>query len=134
MFLPFGTDMKIAVMLMTLATLATFHASAIARSSGLFEDNELNYLGFILQKILFFVFILVMLHFKTGLVGFVVAHLVSNYSCGPSTTSSFPEFYTKVKLQVDLPLWKELFFSAVPMGGGVMLRQLAFILIFLCWD
>ena len=36
-----------------------------------------------------------------------------------------PSFYTKVKLQVDLPLWKELFFSAMPMGGGVMLRQLA---------
>jgi O-antigen/teichoic acid export membrane protein len=26
---------------------------------------------------------------------------------------------------VDLPLWKELFFTAIPMGGGVMLRQLA---------
>ena len=78
-FLPFGNDMKIAVMLMTLATLGTFHGAGYSAVLRAFEDNELNYLGFILQKILLLAFILVMLHFRTGLVGFVVAHLVSNF-------------------------------------------------------
>ena len=85
----------------------------------------MNYLGFILQKILLFVFILVMLHFKTGLIGFVIAHLVSNVLLWNFYHLLVSRFYTKVKLQVDLPLWKELFITAIPMGGGVMLRQLA---------
>src|SRR6478672_3864702 len=50
-FLPFGNDMKIAVMIMTLATLGTFHAAGYSAVLRAFEDNELNYLGFILQKI-----------------------------------------------------------------------------------
>ena len=125
LFLPFGNDMKIAVMLMTLATLATFHAAGYSAVLRAFEDNELNYLGFILQKILFLSFILVMLHFRTGLVGFVVAHLLSNLFMWTFYHFLVSKFYTKVKLKIDLPLWKELFFSAVPMGGGVMLRQLA---------
>ena len=78
LFLPFGNDMKIAVMLMTLATLGTFHAAGYSAVLRAFEDNELNYLGFILQKILFLALILVMLHFRTGMVGFVTAHLLSN--------------------------------------------------------
>src|SRR5678815_1026629 len=125
LFLPFGNDMKIAVMLMTLATLGTFHAAGYSAVLRAFEDNELNYLGFILQKILFLSFILVMLHFRTGLVGFVVAHLLSNLFMWTFYHFLVSKFYTKVKVKIDLPLWKELFFSAVPMGGGVMLRQLA---------
>jgi O-antigen/teichoic acid export membrane protein len=125
LFLPFGNDMKIAVMLMTLATLGTFHAAGYSAVLRALEDNELNYLGFILQKILFLSFILVMLHFRTGLVGFVVAHLLSNLFMWTFYHFLVSKFYTKVKLKIDLPLWKELFFSAVPMGGGVMLRQLA---------
>jgi O-antigen/teichoic acid export membrane protein len=125
LFLPFGNDMKIAVMLMTLATLGTFHAAGYSAVLRAFEDNELNYLGFILQKILFLSFIVVMLHFRTGLVGFVVAHLLSNLFMWTFYHFLVSKFYTKVKLKIDLPLWKELFFSAVPMGGGVMLRQLA---------
>ena len=124
-FLPYGTDLKIAVMLMTAGTLATFHAAGYSAVLRAFEDNELNYLGFILQKILLFVFILVMLHFKAGLIGFVVAHLVSNVLLWNFYHLIVSRFYTKVKLQVDLPLWKDLFLTAIPMGGGVMLRQLA---------
>ena len=78
LFLPYHAEVKIALLLMTFATLATFHAAGYSAVLRAFEDNELNYLGFILQKILLFAFILVMLHFRTGLLGFVIAHLVSN--------------------------------------------------------
>lgn len=124
-FLPFGNDMKLAVFLMTVATMATFHGAGYNAVLRAHEDNELNYLGFILQKIFLFVAILAMLHFKAGLVGFVVAHLLSNILLWAFYHLLVSKFYTKVKLQIDLPLWRELFFSAVPMGGGVMLRQLA---------
>ena len=40
LFLPFGNDMKIAVMLMTLATLCTFHAAGYGAVLRAFEDNE----------------------------------------------------------------------------------------------
>ncbi|HEU0208545.1 MAG TPA: flippase [Candidatus Udaeobacter sp.] len=125
LFLPYHTDVKIALVLMTFATLATFHGAGYSAVLRAFEDNELNYLGFILQKILLFVFILVTLHFRTGLIGFVVAHLLSNVLLWNFYHILVSRFYTKVKLQVDLPLWKELFLTALPMGGGVMLRQLA---------
>lgn len=125
LFLPFGNDMKLAIMLMTLATMATFHGAGYNAVLRAFEDNELNYIGFILQKILLFVFILIMLHLRTGMVGFVVAHLLSNMFLWAFYHLLVSRFYTKVKLRIDLPLWKELFFSAIPMGGGVMLRQLA---------
>ena len=124
-FLPYRMEMKIALVLMTFATLATFHGAGYSAVLRAFEDNELNYLGFILQKVLLLIFILVMLHFKTGLIGFVMAHLVSNLLLWNFYHIIVARFYTKVKLRVDLPLWKELFFSAIPMGGGVMLRQLA---------
>ncbi len=124
-FLPFSLQVKVALILMTLATLATFHGAGYSAVLRAFEDNELNYLGFILQKILLLVFILVMLHFKTGLIGFVSAHLLSNVLLWNFYHILVSRFYTKVKLRMDLPLWKELFFSAIPMGGGVMLRQLA---------
>ena len=124
-FLPYHAEVKIALLLMTFATLATFHAAGYSAVLRAFEDNELNYLGFILQKILLLGLILVMLHFRTGLIGFVIAHLVSNVLLWNFYHILVSRFYTKVKLQVDLPLWKELFLTALPMGGGVMLRQLA---------
>ena len=59
------------------------------------------------------------------MVGFVSPTCFRTCSCGAFYHIIVSKFYTKVKLRIDLPLWKELFFSAVPMGGGVMLRQLA---------
>lgn len=124
-FLPYGNDVKIAVMVMTGATLATFHAAGYSAVLRAFEDNELNYVGFILQKVLLLGFILITLHYRTGLIGFVVAHFVSNVLLWGFYHVLVARLYTKVKLRVDLPLWKSLFFSAIPMGGGVMLRSLA---------
>jgi O-antigen/teichoic acid export membrane protein len=125
LFLPYHADVKIALLLMTFATLSVFHAAGYSAVLRAFEDNELNYLGFILQKILLFSFILIMLHFRTGLIGFVVAHLVSNVILWNFYHILVSRFYTKVKLQVDLALWKELLLTALPTGGGVMLRQLS---------
>ncbi len=124
-FLHFGTDVKIATLIMSFATLATFHSAGYSAVLRAFEDNELNYIGFIVQKILLLGFILLAIHFKTGLVGFVAAHLVSNLLLWYFYHLVVAKFYARCKLKVDLPLWKSLLLSSIPMGGGVMLRQLA---------
>jgi O-antigen/teichoic acid export membrane protein len=124
-FLHYGIDVKIAALVMSFATLATFHGAGYSAVLRAFEDNELNYIGFILQKILLLVFILVAIRLKTGLVGFVTAHLVSNVLLWNFYHIVVSKFYARSKLQVDLSLWKALLLSALPMGGGVMLRQLA---------
>jgi O-antigen/teichoic acid export membrane protein len=124
-FLHYGTDVKMAAFVMSVATLATFHAAGYSAVLRAFEDNELNYIGFILQKVLLLVFILAAIRLHTGLVGFVTAHLVSNVLLWNFYHVVVSKFYARTKLQVDLPLWKALMVSALPMGGGVMLRQLA---------
>ena len=124
-FLHYGIDVKIAALIMSFATLATFHGAGYCAVLRAFEDNELNYVGFILQKIFLLVFILAAIYLKTGLVGFVVAHLASNLLLWSFYHIVVSKFYARSKLQIDLPLWKALLLSALPMGGGVMLRQVA---------
>lgn len=124
-FIHYGTDVKIAALIMSFATLATFHGAGYSAVLRAFEDNELNYVGFILQKILLLAFILVAIRLQTGLVGFVIAHFLSNMLLWNFYHIVVSKFYAKTKLIVDVPLWKALLVSALPMGGGVMLRQLA---------
>ena len=76
-FLHFGVGRENSPFLvMSFATMATFHAAGYSAVLRAFEDNELNYLGFVFHKVLLLglVFVIIKLHF--GLLGFVVAHLV----------------------------------------------------------
>jgi O-antigen/teichoic acid export membrane protein len=124
-FLHFGTDVKIAALIMSFATLATFHAAGYSAVLRAFEDNELNYLGYVLHKILLLGLILLAIRFHTGLVGFVSAHFVSNLLLWYFYHIVVSHLYARITLRIDVPLWKSLMIAAVPMGGGVMLRQLA---------
>jgi O-antigen/teichoic acid export membrane protein len=134
-FLPFGWDVKIAALVMSMASLATFHAAGYSAVLRAFEDNELNYLGFVLQKIFLFVFIITALKLKLGLDGFVVAHLVSNVLLWSFYHIVVKRLYARIPLRIDVALWKYLVKAALPMGGGVMLRQLAlqFDILILTW-
>jgi len=125
-FLHFGTDVKVAALVMSLATMATFHGAGYSAVLRAFEDNELNYLGFVLQKFLLLGFIVVTIKLKMGLVGFVTAHLVSNVLLWNFYHIVVSRLYARIPLRIDVPLWKSLLIAALPMGGGVMLRQLAF--------
>ena len=124
-FLHFGMDVKIAALVMSFATLATFHAAGYSAVLRAFEDNELNYLGYVLHKILLLGLILLAIRFQTGLVGFVSAHLVSNLLLWYFYHIVVSRLYSRITLRIDVPLWKSLIVAALPMGGGVMLRQLA---------
>jgi O-antigen/teichoic acid export membrane protein len=124
-FLHVGTDVKISVLGMSIATMATFHAAGYSAVLRAFEDNELNYLGFVLHKVLLLglVFVIVKLHF--GLLGFVAAHLASNLLLWNFYHIVVIRLYARIPLRFDVALWKSLLSAALPMGGGTMLRQLA---------
>src|SRR5438132_2029200 len=124
-FLHFGTDVKIAALVMSLATMATFHAAGYGAVLRAFEDNELNYLGFVLHKVLLLGFIVVTIKLKMGLIGFVLAHLASNVLLWNVYHIVVSRLYARIPVHIDVPLWKSLMISALPMGGGVLLRQLA---------
>jgi len=49
-FLHFGTDVKIAALVMSFATWRPFHAAGYSAVLRAFEDNELNYLGYVLHR------------------------------------------------------------------------------------
>src|SRR5207244_552203 len=124
-FLRIDTHVKIAALVMNMATMATFHSAGYSAVLRAFEDNELNYAGFVAQKILLLGFVIVAIKLKMGLVGFVTAHLVSNVLLWNFYHIIVSRLYARVPLRVDLSLWKSLLIAALPMGGGVMLRQLA---------
>ena len=124
-FLHFDTDVKIAAVIMSMATMATFHSAGYSAVLRAFEDNELNYLGFVLHKILLLGLIVVTIKLKMGLVGFVIAHLVSNVLLWNFYHLVVIRLYARIPLRIDLSLWKSLLIAGLPMGGGVMLRQLA---------
>jgi O-antigen/teichoic acid export membrane protein len=124
-FLHFGLDVKVAALLMTLATMALFHSAGYSAVLRAFEDNELNYLGYVLHKIVLFGFVLVAIKFQWGVCGFVAGHLTANVCLWNFYRVVVTKFYARVPLRIDTPLWKSLMISALPMGGGVMLRQLA---------
>src|ERR1051326_4327017 len=60
-----------------------------------------------------------------GLGGFVTAHLISNVLLWNFYQIVVARLYAHIPLRIDLAVWKSLLYSALPMGGGVMLRQLA---------
>ena len=124
-FLHFDTDVKIAAVIMSMATMATFHSAGYSAVLRAFEDNELNYLGFVLHKVLLLGLIVVTIKLKMGLVGFVIAHLISNVLLWNFYHLVVVRLYARIPLRIDLPLWKSLLIAGLPMGGGVMLRQLA---------
>lgn len=124
-FLHFGWVVKVSALLMSFATLATFHAAGYGAVLRAFEDNELNHLGFVLHKLVLLGFIIVVIKLHLGLLGFVGCHLVANVLLWNFYHQIVRRFYAPVPLRIDVPLWKSLLVSALPMGGGVMLRQLA---------
>ena len=119
-FLHFGTDVKIAILVMTMATMATFHSAGYSAVLRAFEDNELNNLGFVLHKVLLLGLIVVMIKLKMGLIGFVTAHLVSNVFLWNFYHIVVSRLYARIPLRIDVSVWKSLLAAGLPMGGGVM--------------
>src|SRR5437868_968952 len=123
-FLHVGTAVKLSVLGMSIATMATFHAAGYSAALRAFEDNELNYLGFVLHKVLLLGLVFATVKLHLGLLGFVAAHLASNLLLWNFYHIVVTRLYAHIPLRFDVALWKSLLFAALPMGGGTMLRQL----------
>jgi len=124
-FLHVGRDVKMSILGMSVATMAMFHAAGYSAVLRAFEDNELNYLGFVLHKVVLLGLVLVIVKLHFGLVGFVAAQLASNLLLWNFYHIIVTRLYARVPLRFDVALWKSLLSAALPMGGGTMLRQLA---------
>ena len=124
-FLHLGTDVKIAMIGMSFATLAAFHGSGYGAILRAYEDNEIVQIGFVLHKISLFAFVFLALKLHLALFGFVAAHLITNILLWAFYETITTRMYAKVPLRFDVSLWKELMADSLPLGGSVMLRQLA---------
>jgi O-antigen/teichoic acid export membrane protein len=124
-FLRFGADVKVSAIVMSFATMATFHAAGYSAVLRAFEDNELVHFGFVLHKVLLFGFVFLSIKLHFGLLGFVVAHLIASVLLWNLNHLMVSRFCARVPLDFSVPVWKELILSSLPLGGGVMLRQLA---------
>src|SRR5438477_6730400 len=125
LFIHLGIDMKLSVLGMSIATMATFHAAGYGAVLRAFEDNELNYLGFVLHKILLLGLVIVIVKLHFGLLGFVAAHLASNLLLWNFYHIVVTRLYARMPLRFDVALWNSLLSAGLPMGGGTLLRQLA---------
>ncbi len=124
-FLRISFEVKVAAALMGLSALSQFHASGYGAVLRAYEDNELNQLGYVLHKVVLFAVVFVALHRSSGLVGIAVAHLAAVWALWAYYYFIVTRFYLRAHLIADRALWKKLLITALPMGGGVMLRQLA---------
>ena len=124
-FLHFVSDVKIAMVGMSFATLAAFHGSGYGAILRAYEDNELVQTGFVLHKVSLFVFVYLALKLNLSLFGFVAAHLITNIALWVFYKLLVARMYAKIPLRFDVVLWKELLLDALPLGGSVMLRQVA---------
>jgi len=124
-FLRLDTDVKIAAIIMSVATLANFHCSGYAAILRAFEDYELDRLGFVLQKVFLLGFIVLGIKLQLGLIGFVSAHLLAYVLLWKYCQFLVGRFYARIPLYFNVPLWKTLITSSLPLGAGAMLRSLA---------
>jgi O-antigen/teichoic acid export membrane protein len=116
--------MKLAAGMMVLATMAQLHSAGYGAVLRAHEDNELNHLGFILHKVVFFGMIVACLKLGYGLVGFVASHLIANALLWVLNHFIVTKLYVRIRLVAAPAMWKRFVVTAIPMGGGVMLRQL----------
>ena len=121
-----GFEVKIAAALMGLATMSQFHASGywrgFARARGQRIDPDRLRAA---QDRAFPPWSGAGLRGTFGLIGIACAHLAADCTLWAFFHFLVTRFYLRVHLVADRALWKKLLLTALPMGGGVMLRQLA---------
>jgi O-antigen/teichoic acid export membrane protein len=124
-FLHFNLEVKILTGIMAAATLSMFHCAGYASVLQSQEDNELQALGYLFHKILFF--ILIYAGLKTGLAleGVVLAHLIPNILLWAFYRWVVLRRYAHPDMRLDPRLWRYLLANSVPIGGATMVRLLA---------
>jgi O-antigen/teichoic acid export membrane protein len=118
-------EVKALSFVMGVASLTLLQGVSYAAVLRAFEDMEFNSIGFTLHKAALLGFIVITLKLGFGLWGLVFAHLAANLLLWFYYAQVVGwRFRLWVSLQKDLPLWKALVGEAIPLGGGLLLRQI----------
>ena len=125
MVMQLTVSVKILLLIMGVATLVLFHCAGFRAVFRATEDMEFNALGYVLHKVVLMALVIIALKGETGLLGIVLAHLASNLFLLAFYYILVWYRYTRPRVIVDLALWKSLIKEAVPLGGGIIVRQAA---------
>ncbi len=118
-------ETKLLLIIMGLATLAQFHSAGYTAVFRAYEDMELNALGYVVHKVILLALVFGCVQLKQGLWGVVVVHFVANLALWAFYYLVVSRRYLRPKLIANPLLWKALLWTAIPLGGGMILRQLA---------
>ncbi|HUB67757.1 MAG TPA: oligosaccharide flippase family protein [Candidatus Methylacidiphilales bacterium] len=118
-------ETKLLSLIMGLAYLLLLHSVSYIAVLRATEEMEYNAIGFVLQRTLLVVFLLVALSMQLGLWGVVWCHFLANLFQWAFYHWIVTMRNTRGKLRWDPPLWKTLILETLPLGGGIALRQFA---------
>jgi O-antigen/teichoic acid export membrane protein len=118
-------DVKAQSFVMGVAALTFLEGVGYAAVLRAFEDMEFSAIGFTLHKLVLLGFTIGALHLGFGLWGLVFANLTANLLLWLyyALVVGF-RFRLWVSFRMDLGLWKAMIGEAIPLGGGLLLRQL----------
>jgi O-antigen/teichoic acid export membrane protein len=118
-------EVKAQSFVMGVAALTFLEGVSYAAVLRAFEDMEFSAIGFTLHKLVLLVFTIGILKLGFGLWGLVFAHLTANLLLWLyyALVVGF-RFRLWVSFRMDLGLWKMMIGEAIPLGGGLLLRQL----------
>jgi len=118
-------EVKAQSFVMGVAALTFLEGVSYAAVLRAFEDMEFNAIGFTLHKLVLLGFTIGSLRLGFGLWGLVCSNLSANLLLWLyyALVVGF-RFRLWVSFRMDLRLWKTLIGEAIPLGGGLLLRQL----------
>jgi O-antigen/teichoic acid export membrane protein len=118
-------DVKAQSFVMGVAALTFLEGVGYAAVLRAFEDMEFSAIGFTLHKLVLLGFTIGALQLGFGLWGLVFANLTANLLLWLyyALVVGF-RFRLWVSFRMDLGLWKAMIGEAIPLGGGLLLRQL----------
>ena len=117
-------EIKLLSLVMGVAYLLLLHSVSYIAVLRATEEMEYNAIGFVLQKVILVLFLLVALSMQWGLWGVVCCHFLANlfqWGFYHWTVTSLRK--TPGPLRWDPPLWRTLILETLPLGGGMALRQ-----------
>ena len=118
-------EVKALTIVMGLAALTLFHSAGYTAVFRAYEEMEYNALGYILHKLLLLALVYGGLKAGLGLWGIIPAFLIANVLLWFFYYWLIRLRYTRPRMTLNPPLWKSLLRAAVPLGGGMVLRQAA---------
>lgn len=121
--LSFPIEVKGLALLMGVGTLLNFNSTGYTAVFRAFEDMGYNALGFVLHKILVLAFTYLSLVMDFGLLGLIGSFVLASFLLLNFYAIIISKRYCKVRFNYNLGLWRHLIKEALPLGGGILIRQ-----------